>query len=518
MAPDGLERLLRDLARPDAYPHSVDAVAVCQTHISCVFLTGPYAYKVKKPVDFGFLDYRLPERRLHYCREELRLNRRLCPELYLDVLPVVERAGRLQVGGEGPVVDWTLRMRQLSADRMLPALLACGAVSEAEIQEIAGVLARFHAAADRGGRIEAFGRPALIAGNVLQSLPDDAVDPALLPPAQRGAIEAYQRGFLAAGTELFRRRAAEGWIREGHGDLRLQNICLDQGPQIFDCIEFTDRFRYLDIVSDLAYLAIDLDLAGRADLRRGLLRAYHAALPDPDSGALAPFYGCFRACVRGKIAHLASLEPEIPGPERQQQAEIAAAAFDLALAYARPRPRPELRITIGFSGSGKSRAAFELARRLPAVYLAADRVRKELAGAAATDRLGEPGYSPERVAAVYAELRSRAAEWLRAGEHVVLDATFLSADERAAAAALAAECGAAFRVMHCTCPDPELRRRLERRSAAGTDPSDAGLAIYERQRAAWDAAPPPERERAAWQELDTAGRFDLRPLLYPPAS
>jgi predicted kinase len=226
---------------------------------------------------------------------------------------------------------------------------------------------------------------------------------------------------------------------------------------------------------------MDLDLAGRADLRQVLVEEYAAASGDCWPPELLRFYRCYRAYVRGKIALLAAGEPEIPAAEREAHARLAAAAFDLARSYAEWRGRPALLITAGVSGSGKSVIARELSRRMPAVLISSDAVRKELAGAAPAARLGPDHYVPEARERVYAELRRRAEPALRAGEHVILDATFLRQTERQAALELARQRGADFLAIECRCPDPVIRARLAARSRAGRDTSDAGVAVYEAQ-------------------------------------
>jgi len=488
-----LPSLITALSDPQAYPHPVARLHVVQTHASCVFLTGEYVYKIKKPVNFGFLDYSTLERRRRCCEQELALNRRLCPEVYLDLVPAVRQAGRLRVAVPGTPVEWAVRMRQLPEADMLPARLAAGTVTAAHLEGIAAVLAAFHARAAAGPAVAAFGAPEAVARNVEENFAqtEHRVGDSL-PAEHLAVIREYSRRFLAEHRELFHLRMREGRIRDGHGDLRAQNLCLhpglQPGIQVLDCIEFNDRFRYGDVAADLAYLAMDLDLAGRADLRQVLVDRYVQLSADPQLRQLLPFYGCYRAYVRGKIALLTGEEAEIPAAERRSHQELAAAAFDLSRSYAERRERPALLITVGYSGSGKSALARELARRLPAVHLASDAVRKELAGVAPSASLSEAQYAAEKRGSIYAELRRRALPHLLRGEHVLLDATFLAPAERENAAALAAEGQAELWVVECRCPDAVIRRRLLHRAAA-PDSSDAGLAVYEAQRRDFPDAP-----------------------------
>jgi uncharacterized protein len=504
-----LSRLLAELQDPAAYPHPVREVRVLQTHTSCVFLTGDYVYKVKKPVDFGFLDYSSLGRRQQCCKQEVLLNRRLCPEIYLDAVPVVERSGRLCAMGPGAPVEWAVRLLQLPQADMLPERLAAGRVQLEDLRKIAAVLAQFHARSPATAEISAFGAPELVARNVEENFTQtEPLLGELLPQEHLEVVRAYSRRFLAENEELFRRRVREGRIREGHGDLRAQNICLypalQGGVQILDCIEFNDRFRCGDGAADLAYLAMDLDLAGRPDLREILVREYAAAAGDPELGRVLPFYQCYRAYVRGKIALLALQEPEIPPDERTVHREQGISAFDLARSYAARRPRPVLVITTGLSGTGKSTLARELARRLPAFHLSSDQIRKEAAGAPQTAQLGAEHYTQAARRQTYAEAYRRAGEILARGEHVIVDATFLAASDRRAAGEVARASNAEFWVVECRCPEDVARERIATRARERQDPSDAGLSVYEAQAGHYEPPQPEEETQATgWVPVQT---------------
>ncbi len=490
-----VEETIRDFSRPEAYPHPVRTpIEVRQTHISTVFLTGGWAYKIRKPVDFGFLDYTTIEARRHFSLEELRLNRRLCPDMYLEVAPVFRSEGQLQLqlqpdGGPGEPVDWAVRMRQLDERRMLPTLLETGSPLGDRILDLANLLARFHAQARSDAETASFGRSKTLLHTLEQCLPlppvesDDPSEP--LPSSLRREIEAVQLQRFRSLEPVFAARARDGWVREGHGDLRLQNICFDPaltpGIQVFDCVEFTAQFRCLDVASDLAYLVMDLHLAGRADLAWQLRSAYLEAGGNPGSAALFEYYHCFRACVRGKIALLAAEQQEVPEEERRAHVALASAAFDLAGSGVRPRSQPRLLIVMGASGSGKSVVARELARRLPAVHLATDVLRKELAGVSLRDRLDASWYSPERVEQVYTHLAVQTALWLQRGADVIADGTYLRRKSREELLRVAAAVDAPAAVLVCECPDGVARARIRRRSELGTDASDAGIQVYENQ-------------------------------------
>lgn len=480
-----LERLMTDLSDPAAYPHPVKSVRVVQTHISCVFLTGEFAYKIKKPVDFGFLDYRTLTQRRMFCEHEISLNRRLCPELYLELVPITHDGDRCQVGGSGTVVEWAVKMRQLREENLLSARLEAGVSTGSDIERVANILASFHSRSATGPDIAEWGLHSVVSRtvfNALQTMDTLAADVVSL--GARTAIRTHLKSFLDNEHDLFCSRANEECVRDCHGDLRTQNICFDPrfdgGVQIFDCIEFNKEFRYIDVAADLAYLAMDLDLAGRADLREMLVDAYTRARSDPSICRILPFYQTYRACVRGNIALFAAREGEIPELERELHRTIASAVYDLARCYACKRPDPALLITVGFSGCGKSSLARETARRLPAVLLSSDDIRKERAGVGRTVRLNESRYSSMERAEVYAELYRRGAFHLARGENVLLDATFLSAAERTAAHQLAKGHDAEFWMLECQCPDEIIRRRLAQRSK-DANVSDAGVKIYEQQ-------------------------------------
>lgn len=480
-------RILADLSRPEAYPHVVSEIRVVQTHISAVFLAGDFAYKVKKPVDFGFLDYSTFERREEFCREELRLNRRLSPDVYLGLARIVSGLdGKLRIDiapGNEPPVEWAVRMRRLLESDMLPALLARGGVNEEAIRRIARRIASFHAEAAVDDESRRFGAPEQVEETVTGNLrhAEEAAGP-LLTPDVHERLRTYIARFVAEKRELLGKRAATGKVRRCHGDLRLQNICLDpdlgDGIQIFDCIEFNARYQCVDVIADLAYLAMDLDLAGRADLRWALVDEYQAQASDPDLATLLPFYQCYRACVRGKIGILAAAEFEIPEAKRHEEAEIADAAFALALSYATKRESPTLIAMHGFSGSGKSTVARRLARTEPAVLLATDVIRKELTEP--MRKLSPEAYEEEKRHIVYSSMFTRARHWLNRGENVVLDATFLFRNHRDRARGIA-DGVADFRLIDCRCPDGELRQRLRERTAKGGSVSDATEAVYDLQ-------------------------------------
>lgn len=510
-----LERLVAALARPEAYPGDPGEVVPLQSHISCVFLAGDYAYKLKKPIRTPFLDYSTATRRRRLCGREVVLNRRLSPEVYLGVVPVTEDEGTLRVGGAGPALDWLVKMRRLPERDLLSRRLAVDRVSPETARKLGRALARFHAEAADTPRSRRFARPARLADNsaenfeYLASLPEECVDRNSLR-----AVQEYSRRFLREGDEIIESRILSGRARDGHGDLRAQNIYLwegcQSGLQILDCIEFNDRFRYGDTAADLAYLLMDLDLLGRADLRWEVLQAYREESGDAVPPDLMRFFQCYRACVRAKIAWMAARETEVPAAQRDAACATAAAALDLAASYALRGAGPLCLAMVGYPGSGKSTLARALAARLPAVLLSTDRLRR--GATPTTARLPTRVYGPEDRARVYDALRSAGVEWLRLGENVILDATFLDPREREALQEVSRY--AAVRFVVCDPPDAAIRERLRAR-----DPdrslSDADERVYELLR---EDHPLPELEPASGvrvgteESLEAAVRQVLRRL------
>lgn len=489
-ADSGLANIIAALRQPAAYPDPVGAVEVIQTHISVVFLAGDYAYKLKKPVDFGFLDFTTPQRRLAACQAEVRLNRRLCAHTYLGVVEVRATPQGLRLGGaDGRIVDYVVKMRRLPADRMLDALLPAGQVSGAMIDELAGVIARFHDRAERGPRIDCFGSPESIAGNWRENFEQTREFVGqTLAPASDARIRAWVSEFQHEARPLFMRRVAEGRVRDCHGDLRLSAVCF-RGPGdicVYDCIEFNDRFRYSDVAADVAFLAMDFDRHGRPDLGRRFVRQYVAASGDIELLAVVSFYQCYRAFVRAKVESFQTTGPEIPVEQRERAAERARRAFVLADAYTTQTSRPRLMLMAGLSGTGKSALAARLAAGTGATVVASDVVRKALAGHTPTERLGGPYgsgiYGEEQTERTYAAMHDDARSLLDRGYDVILDATYARMRHRSAARDLAACVGASFICVECVVDAETVRRRLVAREADPGAISDADVAVWREQR------------------------------------
>jgi aminoglycoside phosphotransferase family enzyme len=332
--------LVAALLEPAAYPEPTKRVELIQTHISFVFLTDRFAYKVKKPVDLGFLNFTTLRRRHFYLHEELILNRRLCPEIYLAVLPIVARKAGVKVGGKGHPLEYILQMRRLPQERMMDEVTARGELNREILDRIIARLVPFYEQAATGPRINKFGEPAIIAYNHEENF--SRTEPfvgQLLTRELFEEIRHFARTFLAKKRGLFLHRLREGRIRDCHGDLHMKNICLEDGIYIFDCIEFNPRFRYGDVAADIDFLAMDLDFRGLRELSRYFVEGFAQAARDPELLQMLDFYKCYRAYVRGKINAFAAQEPELTPEGREQARDAARAYFSLSGEYAREGAR-----------------------------------------------------------------------------------------------------------------------------------------------------------------------------------
>ncbi len=497
--------LAEALQRPDAYPFPVHEVGFRQTHISWVFLAGAYAYKVKKPVNLGFLDYTTLERRRFYCQEEVRLNRRLAPDVYLGVVPITPGP---RVEGHGPAIEYAVKMRRLPEPRMLDRLLAAGALHEGDIDRLAQRLARFHAEAETGPRVERGGSIEIVRRNWQENF--DQVQPYLGWTISARELESCRRfvDHELASPEVFEARLRHGRIRDCHGDLRAESVWMGEDGQfeVFDCIEFNERFRYGDVASEVAFLAMDLDWRGRPDLAWSWTDAYRRASGDEGMLELLPFYKCYRAFVRGKVESMAVNEQGFTDDERQARKESASQHFRLAELYT-AQLAPVLILMCGQVGSGKTTVARGLASLLGLPLLSSDVVRKELAGLEAGARspssLDAGLYRPEARRAVYEELYRRASDCLRRGQSAIADATFGEAAERSRAVAAAERHGAGYFVLETVAPARLIRRRLEARQRQPSSASDAGVEVFQRTRSRFE--PPSEIPADHRCTLDLAG-------------
>ena len=327
--------LVAALMEPAAYDEPTGAVKLIQTHISWVFITDRFAYKVKKPVDFGFLNFTTLRRRHHYLHEELILNRRLCPDIYLEVLPITAHHGQAHLGGSGHPLEYALKMVRMPQERMMDEVADRGELRPEHLDRIIARLAPFYAQAATGPRINKFGEPAVIAYNHEENFSrTEALAGRIFPREVFLEIRDFARSFLSRHRGLFLKRIREGRIRDCHGDLHMKNICLADHIHIFDCIEFNHRFRYGDVAADIDFLAMDLDFHGFRELSRHFVARFAEASGDPELVQMLDFYKCYRAYVRGKIHAFTAQDAGQAPAARDQARETARAYFTLAGEYA----------------------------------------------------------------------------------------------------------------------------------------------------------------------------------------
>jgi hypothetical protein len=329
-----LPEIVQTLLDPKIYPEAPRSVQLMQTQMSFVFIAGDYVYKVKKPVNLGYLDYTTLGKRRSLCQREVELNRRLCPETYLGVVPIVKARGKINLGGRGKVIEYTVKMRYLPQDRMMDVLLANNQVSVEMVTQVAQRLVEFHQKAETSATISTFGDIETIRVNTEENF--DQTEKSIgrtISPEKYERIKSYTRRFIENNASVFRQRVAEGRIRDCHGDLHAAHICFTDGICIYDCIEFNDRFRYCDVASEIAFLAMDLDHYGRADLSRAFVTAYVAASQDEELVKLLNFYKCYRAYVRGKVESFKLDDPYISAQEKTKTLAVASSYFELAESY-----------------------------------------------------------------------------------------------------------------------------------------------------------------------------------------
>lgn len=329
-----LLKLVQALLDPKIYPDATRGVELVQTQMSFVFLAGDYVYKVKKPVNLDYLDYTTLDKRRFYCQREVELNQRLCPDAYLGVVSIIEHGGHFSVGGQGEVIEYAVKMRRLPKEAMMDVLLAKDKVSPAMLAGVAEKLVEFHRKAETNATISAFGdRDTIIVNTEENFNQTEKYIGNTISREKYQHIKAYTNRFIEENSALFRRRIANGRIRDCHGDLHAAHICFGNSICIYDCIEFNDRFRYCDVASEVAFLAMDLDHYGRADLSGDFVHAYVARSQDKELVALLNFYKCYRAYVRGKVESFKLDDPHILNEEKARVLAIARNYFELAESY-----------------------------------------------------------------------------------------------------------------------------------------------------------------------------------------
>lgn len=478
--------LVTALISPGCYPHPAGSVSVVETHISFVLLTGDFAYKIKKAVDLGFLDFSTLAKRRFFCEEELRLNRRLAPHLYLDVVPVCGSPSVPRMGGEGPAIEYAVKMVRFPQQSLADHMLSRGELQPEAIDALAAAVAAFHESIARAGAADGYGSAAAIAAPTAQNfaqvraLLDAGEDTATL-----SALEAWTLAEQERLAERFGARKRDGFVRECHGDLHLGNIVLlGNEPCIFDCIEFNPNLRWIDVVNEAAFLVMDLDVRGQPDLASRFLNGYLEAGGDYAGLRLLAYYKAYRAMVRAKVDRIRAAQSGLTASER----ETALADYRRYVDYASrsmAAPARGLLVTHGFSGSGKTFFSRTLIERLGAVRIRSDVERKRLHGLDALAHSGsglESGiYGQRATEETYNRMECLARCVAEAGMPVVVDATFLKRWQRDKFRTAAQALGIPFVILDCRAPPAMLRARLGHRLHAAADASEATPAVLDSQ-------------------------------------
>lgn len=504
-----LPTLLDDLRDPRAYDHPATDVEVVHTHASAVVLASEHVYKLKKPVDLGFLDYSTLAKRRAMCEAEVALNRPLAPGVYLGVVPIVLRDGRAVVGrsGDGEPVEYAVHMKRLPESATLAARVGAGELDHALVERIGRTIARFHRDARRGPEVSRHATSDAVRGNCRDNFTALAAHAGLVAPrSELLRLQLETDAELDAQGDLVDRRARAHAPRETHGDLRLEHVyLLGDEIAIVDCIEFSERFRCADPVSDVAFLAMDLRAHGAWASATRLMRAYFDESGDDEGRALEPLYVAYRSTVRAKVRAMQAAAEGIPAAQREHALQLARAHVQLAVGELAPHgERPCLVLVGGLPGTGKSVLSRGLAREAGFAWLRADAIRKELAGldplesASAGVRSGL--YTPEWNDRTYGECLERAKELLFSGARVLVDASFKEERRRLAFVDAARAWGVPVRLLVCTSRGELVKQRLAARTK---DPSDADWTIYEHVQRTWE--PFGARTATLHDEVDTSG-------------
>jgi len=472
-------QMVRGLNGPESFPHGVKDVRVLETHISWVVLTGDYAYKIKKPVDLGFLNFTSLAGRKYFCEEELRLNRRFAPEIYLEVVPIGHVDGRWVVGTE-PAIDWAVRMRQFPDKARLDQALADGRLDAADLGTAAEAIAAFHEAQPPARRRDPDNEPVRVRRPMdenFEQLRPNISDPPRVALLQR--LEDWMNRELEKSRGAFAARAAAGRVRECHGDLHLANLVRWQGRITpFDCIEFDPELRIIDVINDSAFLVMDLMARDREDLAFSFLNRYLECTGDYAGLAVLRIYLVYRSLVRAKVSALQHTTGDLD------------LYLDLANALIATAGTPRLMLMHGFSGSGKTWLSDRLLQVAPAIRLRSDLERKRMAGLEPTARTGSGVasglYATAKRTDTYDRLAQLTETGLRSGFDMLVDATFLARDQRRMFIDLAKGTGARVFILDCDVPTDVLRARLRERNGRGGDASEANVDVLDYQLAHHD--------------------------------
>lgn len=496
--PDFIQAMLQ----PAFYPHPVKApIQLIQTHVSYVFLTGDYAYKVKKPVNFGFLNFSTLEARQHFCLEEIQMNRQIAPEIYLDVLPITQIDNQhFVLNGAGQAVEYVLKMREFPQEDLFLSLFEQGKLTESHLEELGKIVAQFHSTAQTNDYIRSFGEVAQIRQAIDENYQQtDQYISTAQTQQQFDETKQFTDTFFEHRQELFKSRIQNNKIRECHGDLHLRNICLWKNKiQLFDRIEFNEPFRFVDVMYDVAFAVMDLEARNRKDLGNAFLNTYVEQTGDWEGLQVLPLYLSRQAYVRAKVTSFLLNDSGVPEAAKKEALATATDYYKLAWNYTQKR-QGKLILMSGLSGSGKTTVARHLARKLGAIHLRSDAVRKHMAGIALTEKGGAELYTTEMNQKTYNRLLELGIQLANLGWTVILDAKYDQEAGRQNAIAQSQNHQLPIEIIHCTAPENILRDRLNART---DDVSDATADLINQQKAI--AEPFTEAEKLLLKTIDTS--------------
>lgn len=504
-----LPPIIQSLTKPGAIPGESGPAKLIQTQMSWVLVAGEQVYKLKKPVNLGYVDYTTIEKRHYLCHREVELNRRLCPQGYLGVSTINFTGGEFSIDGKGEVVDYAVRMKRLPAEKMLDYLLQHGNPTPDLLRQVAARVAVFHREAETGPHIDPFGSLDAIRFNTEENFTQSrkyAGEVFLSDALER--IEKFAREFLDNHKPLFESRVEKGFIRDCHGDLHSSHICFTDQLCIYDCIEFNDRFRYSDTASEIAFLAMDLDHYGRADLAQVFVKHYMETTGDHQAELLMKFWKSYRAMVRAKVNCFKLDDPYVSAEEKQTAIQTARLYYDLAESYT--LQKPFLLVNVGLVGTGKSTLAGSLAGHMGMAVISSDITRKKLAGIPPTQYASEEMnagiYSPDFSRLTYETMFEAASEWLQQGVSVILDATFTLKRSRETARKLALKHGAGFALLEHIISDEEACRRIQARRHEPGNVSDGTTDVYFKMKREFE---PLDETETPWRVIiESAGTID----------
>jgi aminoglycoside phosphotransferase family enzyme/predicted kinase len=481
------------LKNPSVYGKENSSVNIIQTHISFVVLTDLYAYKIKKPVNFGFLDFSTLEKRKHFCEEEIRLNKRLCPDIYLDVVTLNLQDKSLKINGPGKIVDYAVKMKQFPQSNIMTNLLKKQKVTREIIKDLILKLVKFYEKSKIIDENNQYGSIKVIKKNTDENFiqTQDMIGITITEETYN-YIRNSTNNFLEKMSNQFHKRIKKGFICECHGDLHSGNIVIDKKIYIFDCIEFNKRFRNIDIASDIGFLAMDLDIQSYPYLSSYLIEKYIQKSKDQDILKILNFYKCYRAYVRGKVIGFKLNDVNTERSEKDKIKNTAKKYFRLAEYYAKiislqikEKEGPLLFITTGLTGTGKSTIARKISFDYNAEILSTDMLRKEIEDIDLYERHHEPYnkglYSPEKMRNVYEKLLKKSDLYLKNNKNIILDGTFRNEELRSKAKKIGEKNNAIILLIYCNCPEKIVRQYLNKRIEKKSI-SDGRWEIYIKQK------------------------------------